>query len=175
MLSCPGGLCPCHQGGARSRGRVGITSCRGSAHGGVRPEGPEGRGPLPPSALAPLLFFPIEERKHFLLLLLALCPGRPESRGQMGRMGNPPPPNSAQAMGKGRGPASSGLARPLDPWCPGKDLPRVGHRVLVSKHTGFYQCFPNCKTLHTTWIITLFVFKSTHVLKTSISALIKQA
>lgn len=51
----------------------------------------------------------------------------------------------------------------------------MGHHVLVSKHTGFYQCFPNFKTLHTTWIMTLFVFKSTHVLKTSISAFIKQA
>lgn len=51
----------------------------------------------------------------------------------------------------------------------------MGHRVLVSKHTGFYQCFPNFKTLHTTWIMTLFVFKSTPILKTSISAFIKQA
>lgn len=45
------------------------------------------------SALAPLLFFPIEEGKHFLLLLLlALCPGRPESRGQTCQDGEPPAP-----------------------------------------------------------------------------------
>lgn len=55
--SCPGGLCPCHHGGARSRGRVGITSCRGSAGRGGQPAGLEGRGPLLPVSPGPTVIF----------------------------------------------------------------------------------------------------------------------
>ena len=64
---------------------------------------PEAQAPPPCAALAPLLFFPIEEGKHFLLLL-TLCPGQPESRGWTGQDGEAP----AQAAVKGPGPPCLG-------------------------------------------------------------------
>lgn len=132
-----------------------------------RPKGQEGRSPPPPSAaLAPLLFFPIVEDKHFLLTVL-LCIAR-ELRMDRAGWGVP-----TQAR-----PAVSGPAWPLTPRVrtrpgpapPEPPCPRLQRRWVTST-------FPNCQVFCTTWIMTyfIFVFKLIYILKTSINAYTKQA
>ena len=112
--------------------------------------GTGGQGPFPPCQPWPHCYFfqlkkeNISSSSSSSSLHSALGGQRAEDRRV--RMGNPPPPIPAQATGKGPGSLFSGPAWPLDPWVDPRQGPTPsGHCVLVSKHTGFYQCFPNVR------------------------------
>lgn len=106
-----------------------------------------GQGPPPPCQPWPHCYF-FQLKKENISpssssLHSALGGQRAEDRRV--RMGNPLRPGPAQATGKGPGPPFSGWAWPLDPWVSRQGPAPSGHRVLISKHTGFYQCFPNVR------------------------------
>lgn len=115
---------------------------------GRRPaHGTGGQGPPPPCQPWPHCYFFQLKKENISSssssLHSALGGQRAEDRRV--RMGNPLRPGPAQATGKSPGPPFSGWAWPLDPWVSRQGPAPSGHHVLISKHTGFYQCFPNVR------------------------------
>ena len=130
----------------------------------LRP-GPRDRraGGAPPSiALAPLLFFPIEGEKHFLLLLMALL--------RMDRTGwGSPRPGGAESPGL-RSLGQPGQ-RPLGVQAktiPGPPCPHL-KRYWILSMLPIFQCVVTYGLQPTPYL------SLTHILKTAINACIKQA
>lgn len=158
-------LCSCHQGVAGA-GSVSLALPSRKAFAEARPKGQEARGPLLPAQPWPHCYsFQLKkENISSSSSSSRLCPGQPEGRAGMGQGGEAPTQVAVRGQVTHPGASRQGPA-PSGPLCP--QLQRHWIRLL----------FPKFQVFCATWVMTycIFVFKLTHILKTSINAFTKQA